>query len=98
MGKKDWYKVEIRELIRKNLDKIHIKMGDSYGIDVSYLHKMISDYVTQELSKAREEVLSELLGKITNYNIEEAGHGYVVTRECVLVSDIEKELSKLTTK
>ena len=55
MGEKDWYKVEIRELIRKNLDKIHRKIGDSYGIDVSFLHKMISEYTQQELSKAREE-------------------------------------------
>lgn len=98
MGKKDWYKVEIRELIRKNLGKIHRKVGDSYGIDVSYLHKMISDYATQELSKAREEVLLELLEKKTNYNIEEVGHGYKVTQEYVLVSDIEKELSKLSNK
>ena len=52
---KEWYKVEIRELIRKNLDKIHRKVGDSYGIDVSFLHKMISEYVDQELDKAREE-------------------------------------------
>lgn len=98
MGKKDWYKVEIRELIRKNLGKIHRKVGDSYGIDVSYLHKMISDYATQELSKAREEVLLELLEKKTNYNIKEVGHGYKVTQEYVLVSDIEKELSKLSNK
>lgn len=98
MGKKDWYKVEIRELIRKNLGKIHRKVGDSYGIDVSYLHKMISDYATQELSKAREEVLLELLEKKTNYKIEEVGHGYKVTQEYVLVSDIEKELSKLSNK
>ena len=96
--KKDWYKVEIRELIRKNLGKIHRKVGDSYGIDVSYLHKMISDYATQELSKAREEVLLELLEKKTNYKIEEVGHGYKVTQEYVLVSDIEKELSKLSNK
>jgi len=60
MKKKDWYKVEIRELIRKNLGKIHRKVGDSYGIDVSFLHKMISDYATQELSKAREEWTEEL--------------------------------------
>jgi len=56
---KEWYKVEIRELIRKNLDKIHRKVGDSYGIDVSFLHKMISEYVDQELDKAREEGLRE---------------------------------------
>jgi hypothetical protein len=52
---KEWYKVEIRELIRKNLDKIHRKVGDSYGIDVSFLHKMISEYVDQEIEKARKE-------------------------------------------
>lgn len=52
---KDWYKVEIRELIRKNLSKIHRKVGDSYGIDVSFLHKVISEYTEQELDKAREE-------------------------------------------
>jgi len=67
--KKDWYKVEIRELIRKNLGKIHRKVGDSYGIDVSYLHKMISDYATQELDKAREEVCIEIL----NFVEEESG-------------------------
>ena len=62
--KKGWYKVEIRELIRKNLDKIHIKMGDSYGIDVSFLHKMISEYTQQELSKAREEGYEKCLDDI----------------------------------
>ena len=49
----------------------------------------------EELSKAREEVLLELLEKKTNYKIEEVGHGYKVTQEYVLVSDIEKDLSKL---
>ena len=60
---KEWYKVEIRELIRKNLDKIHRKVGDSYGIDVSFLHKMISEYVDQELDKAREEKIQNIFTK-----------------------------------
>jgi len=55
MEKKDWYKVEIRELIRKNLNKIHVKIGDLDGIDVFFLHKMISEYVNKEIEKARKE-------------------------------------------
>lgn len=61
-------------------------------------YKEMADFISQELDKAREEVLLELLEKKTNYNIEEVGHGYKVTQEYVLVSDIEKELDKLTTK
>jgi hypothetical protein len=55
-------------------------------------------YTQYELDRAREEVLLELLEKKTNYKIEEVGHGYKVTQEYVLVSDIEKELSKLKSK
>lgn len=58
----------------------------------------IEDFISEELDKAREEVLLELLEKKTNYKIEEVGHGYKVTQEYVLVSDIEKELSKLKSK
>lgn len=54
--------------------------------------------IDQELDRAREEVLLELLEKKTNYKIERVDHGYKVTQEYVLVSDIEKALSKLTTK
>lgn len=56
------------------------------------------EVVLEELDKAREEVLLELLEKKTNYKIEKVGHGYKVTQEYVLVSDIEKELSKLSNK
>ena len=77
MEKKDWYKVEIRELIRKNLGKIHRKVGDSYGIDVSFLHKMISEYTEQELDKAREEGRregSEITSRyISDFVISESG-------------------------
>jgi len=57
----DWYKPEIRELIRKNLNKIHVKVGNSYGIDVSYLHKMISEYSEQRRNVAVRMVLAGLI-------------------------------------
>ncbi len=68
----DWYKTEIRELIRKNLNKIHVKVGDSYGIDVSYLHKMISEYAEKERDEAREVTVRMVLaGLIMRCEIEE---------------------------
>ena len=86
MEKKDWYKVEIRELIRKNLGKIHRKVGDSYGIDVSFLHKMISEYTEQELDKAREEVLQRV------YDFVEKESGKSGRKE---ILEYIEELSKL---
>lgn len=59
---------------------------------------VLVEFIQQELDRAREEVLLELLEKKTNYKIERVDHGYKVTQEYVLVSDIEKLLSKLTTK
>ena len=59
---------------------------------------VVLEFILEELDRAREEVLLELLEKKTNYKIEEVGHGYKVTQEYVLVSDIEKELSKLKSK
>lgn len=64
MEKKDWYKVEIRELIRKNLDRIHRKVGGSYGIDVSFLHKMISEYAEQQRNEAREIAVRMVLASL----------------------------------
>ena len=67
----DWYKPEIRELIRENLTKIHIRMGNSYGIDVSHLHKMISEYAEQQRNEAREiAVRMVLAGLIMRCEVE----------------------------
>ena len=69
-----WYKPEIRELIRKNLSKIHLKIGNSYGIDVSHLHKMISEYAEQQRNEAREiAVRMVLAGLIIRCEIEKKG-------------------------
>ena len=72
-----------------------IKRGEIYHnqemADEGLMHKA-------ELEEARKEVLLELLEKKTNYKIGRVDHGYKVTQEYVLVSDIEKELSKLTTR
>ncbi len=102
MEEKDWYKVEIRELIRKNLGKIHRKVGDSYGIDVSYLHKMISDYATQELSKAREEGKREVLEDMKKVwdtdNLGDApkyGSAGAGMMKGWIIDDIKERLSKL---
>lgn len=105
--KESWYKVEIRELIRKNLDKIHRKVGDSYGIDVSFLHKMISEYAEQELDKAREEGYQNCMDDIwekarglrswTEHDGSvSAGDIEAGLREAYL--EIEEELSKLNKK
>lgn len=59
------------------------------------IKELLNINISQELDRAREEVLLELLKKKTNYKIERVDHGYKVTQEYVLVSDIEKELSKL---
>jgi len=68
---RSWYKPEIRELIRKNLSKIHLKIGNSYGIDVSHLHKMISEYAEQQRNEAREiAVRMVLAGLIIRCEIE----------------------------
>jgi hypothetical protein len=89
--KESWYKVEIRELIRKNLDKIHRKVGDSYGIDVSFLHKMISEYAEQELDKAREEGKVSMFKEIYR---EALGAGDLYK----WVNDKQLEINKLKSK
>lgn len=67
----DWYKPEIRELIRENLDKIHLKIGDSYGIDVTYLHRMISEYAEEQRKEARDiAVRMVLVGLILRCEVE----------------------------
>jgi hypothetical protein len=75
----------------------NVYFSDVDTIKEEFLSKL-EPFIRQELDRAREEVLLELLEKKTNYKIEEVGHGYKVTQEYVLVSDIEKELSKLKSK
>lgn len=93
----------MKKILWKEIEKIIYRTGKSWGPEEQmsyeeYLAREIELFIYQELDKAREEVLLELLEKKTNYKIERVDHGYKVTQEYVLVSDIEKELSKLKTK
>ena len=85
---------EKKDKIEIIIDKIKVCFWEHEDFDDIRVREILE----QELDKAREEVLLELLEKKTNYKIEEVGHGYKVTQEYVLVSDIEKELSKLSNK
>lgn len=90
--------VEMEQRIGKFVRDFSIAVQDEQSVNYNILRKMLRELLASEISKAREEVLLELLEKKTNYKIEEVGHGYKVTQEYVLVSDIEKELSKLRNK
>ena len=97
MEKKDWEQ-RIVDYSADLMDK-HFPKGEckERGKALVFNAKLIT-YVMGELDRAREEVLLELLERKTNYKIERVDHGYKVTQEYVLVSDIEKELSKLNNR
>lgn len=90
--------VEIEQRIGKFVRDFSFAVQDEQSVNYNILRKMLRELLASEISKAREGVLLELLEKKTNYKIERVDHGYKVTQEYVLVSDIEKELSKLKSK
>ncbi len=99
MEKRRYIKQEWRKNWKYLQEKLPITTGwITDGVSDDITNKEVTEEIMGLLDKAREEVLLELLEKKTNYKIEEVGHGYKVTQEYVLVSDIEKELSKLSNK
>jgi hypothetical protein len=103
-------KIEIQ--IARKFHKVYEKLAPEFGYTTrpetrefdenssngKLMIAVCKEVVLKELDRAREEVLLELLERKTNYKIERVDHGYKVTQEYVLVSDIEKELSKLKSK